>query len=108
MLRVSWLLRGVEHHVSRDLPCHSSETRAGCQCAALTPGSAVKSAAVSPVAVARQPDCRCRCCPGPAAEPEDDTENVRDQGDDAVEEARSPDLDCDSTSDDDEGLDSLR
>jgi hypothetical protein len=43
--------------------------------------------------------------PGPGRQPEDEGENVGDQGDEAVEEVRGPDLDGEQAAKDDEGLD---
>lgn len=90
------------------LPNHGTQRGAAGQGAAFVLGVAGRRRAGAEDAVAREPDRGRGGGPRPGAEPEDDAEAVGDQGDDAVEDVRSPDLDGRGAADDDEGLDCLR
>lgn len=90
------------------LPNHGSKSGATGQGAAFVLGVAGRTGAGPEEAVAREPDRGRGSGPCPGAEPEDDAEDVGDQGDDAVEDVRGPDLDGCGAADDDEGLDCLK
>jgi len=74
---------------------------------AASEGTAEGGVAAIP-ARAGQPDGGRARGPGPSAEPEDDGEDLADQGGDAVEELGGPDLEGGAAAVDDEAPDGLR